>query len=204
MMGARLVATLGEAGPICSRRRDERRGLAQIRLAQVHHGAGRRLRELFLCRGFAPGRGAAKARLAPARSSARLLDRRAPAVERPVAPLCRSGRQGGQLTRSCSRRRRINPQHATFLNVAYGSSFDGDDTQVSAVMFIPASRPGPRPWRWWSIAAHRGGRFCGLSPPATKPPSVSASRCSRAISSAASRAPAPATCSARPRLLAGC
>src|SRR3979411_2416343 len=29
---------------------------------------------------------------------------------------------------------RLNPQHATFLNVAYGSSFDADDTHVGAML----------------------------------------------------------------------
>jgi 2-methylcitrate dehydratase PrpD len=35
----------------------------------------------------------------------------------------------------------INPQHATFLNVAYGSSFDGDDTHVGAML-----HPGVAAW----------------------------------------------------------
>jgi 2-methylcitrate dehydratase PrpD len=35
----------------------------------------------------------------------------------------------------------INPQHATFLNVAYGSSFDGDDTHVGAML-----HPGVAVW----------------------------------------------------------
>src|SRR3977135_2219584 len=29
---------------------------------------------------------------------------------------------------------RLNPQHATFLNVAFGSSFDADDTPVGAML----------------------------------------------------------------------
>ena len=35
----------------------------------------------------------------------------------------------------------INPQHATFLNVAYGSSFDADDTHVGAML-----HPGVAVW----------------------------------------------------------
>src|SRR5499427_10203824 len=37
--------------------------------------------------------------------------------------------------------RTLNPQHATFLNVAYGSSFDGDDTHVGAML-----HPGVAVW----------------------------------------------------------
>ena len=35
----------------------------------------------------------------------------------------------------------LNPQHATFLNVSYGSSFDGDDTHVGAML-----HPGIAAW----------------------------------------------------------
>ena len=35
----------------------------------------------------------------------------------------------------------LNPQHATFLNVAYGSSFDADDTHVGAML-----HPGVAAW----------------------------------------------------------
>ena len=35
----------------------------------------------------------------------------------------------------------INAQHATFLNVTYGSSFDGDDTHVGAML-----HPGVAVW----------------------------------------------------------
>jgi 2-methylcitrate dehydratase PrpD len=35
----------------------------------------------------------------------------------------------------------VNPQHATFLNVAYGSSFDADDTHVGAML-----HPGVAAW----------------------------------------------------------
>ena len=35
----------------------------------------------------------------------------------------------------------VNPQHATFLNVTYGSSFDGDDTHVGAML-----HPGVAAW----------------------------------------------------------
>src|SRR5207237_713064 len=35
----------------------------------------------------------------------------------------------------------LNPQHATFLNVAFGSSFDGDDTHVGAML-----HPGVAVW----------------------------------------------------------
>ena len=36
---------------------------------------------------------------------------------------------------------RLNPQHATFLNVAFGSSFDADDTHVGAML-----HPGVAVW----------------------------------------------------------
>src|SRR5436190_7087322 len=36
---------------------------------------------------------------------------------------------------------KLNPQHATFMNVAYGSSFDGDDTHVGAML-----HPGVAVW----------------------------------------------------------
>src|SRR3954451_18895724 len=36
---------------------------------------------------------------------------------------------------------RLNPQHATFMNVTYGSSFDGDDTHVGAML-----HPGVAVW----------------------------------------------------------
>src|SRR5450755_5066439 len=46
----------------------------------------------------------------------------------------------------------INPQHATFLNVAYGSSFDGDDTHVGAML-----HPGVAAWSSaLAIAEHTG------------------------------------------------
>src|SRR5260370_12281855 len=37
----------------------------------------------------------------------------------------------------------VNPQHATFLNVTFGSSFDADDTHVAPILHpaIPASSP---------------------------------------------------------------
>src|SRR5260221_461513 len=35
----------------------------------------------------------------------------------------------------------LNPQHATFMNVAFGSSFDGDDTHVGAML-----HPGVAVW----------------------------------------------------------
>src|SRR5258708_25767891 len=35
----------------------------------------------------------------------------------------------------------FNPQHATFLNVAFGSSFDADDTHVGAML-----HPGVAAW----------------------------------------------------------
>ena len=41
----------------------------------------------------------------------------------------------------CSRRETVNPQHATFLNVTFGSSFDGDDTHVGAML-----HPGVAAW----------------------------------------------------------
>src|ERR1700716_4180184 len=36
---------------------------------------------------------------------------------------------------------RLNPQHATFMNVAFGSSFDADDTHVGAML-----HPGVAAW----------------------------------------------------------
>ena len=46
----------------------------------------------------------------------------------------------------------FNPQHATFLNVAYGSSFDGDDTHVGAML-----HPGVAAWSSaLAIAEHTG------------------------------------------------
>src|ERR1700688_174076 len=46
----------------------------------------------------------------------------------------------------------FNPQHATFLNVAYGSSFDGDDTHVGAML-----HPGVAVWSAaLAIAEHTG------------------------------------------------
>jgi 2-methylcitrate dehydratase PrpD len=46
----------------------------------------------------------------------------------------------------------LNPQHATFLNVAYGSSFDGDDTHVGAML-----HPGVAVWSAaLAVAEHTG------------------------------------------------
>src|ERR1700694_3080296 len=46
----------------------------------------------------------------------------------------------------------LNPQHATFLNVAFGSSFDGDDTHVGAML-----HPGVAAWAAaLAIAEHAG------------------------------------------------
>ena len=41
-----------------------------------------------------------------------------------------TGRQAPAPRTCCSRPKRLNPQHATFLNVTFGSSFDADDTHV--------------------------------------------------------------------------
>ena len=41
----------------------------------------------------------------------------------------------------CIRRDTLNPQHATFLNVTFGSSFDADDTHVGAML-----HPGIAAW----------------------------------------------------------
>src|SRR5258706_10606579 len=47
---------------------------------------------------------------------------------------------------------RLNPQHATFLNVAYGSSFDADDTHVGAML-----HPGVAAWAaTLAVAQHTG------------------------------------------------
>jgi 2-methylcitrate dehydratase PrpD len=46
----------------------------------------------------------------------------------------------------------FNPQHATFLNVAFGSSFDGDDTHVGAML-----HPGVAVWSAaLAVAQHTG------------------------------------------------
>src|SRR5262245_31450330 len=46
----------------------------------------------------------------------------------------------------------VNPQHATFLNVTFGSSFDGDDTHVGAML-----HPGVAAWSAaLAIAGHVG------------------------------------------------
>src|SRR6266849_7554750 len=52
----------------------------------------------------------------------------------------------------------LNPQHATFLNVAFGSSFDGDDTHVGAML-----HPGIAAWS----AALAVGEHTGASGPDT-------------------------------------
>src|SRR5215468_12131883 len=51
---------------------------------------------------------------------------------------------------------RLNPQHATFLNVTFGSSFDGDDTHVGAML-----HPGVAAWS----AALAVGEHAGASGP---------------------------------------
>ena len=51
---------------------------------------------------------------------------------------------------------RLNPQHATFLNVAFGSSFDADDTHVGAML-----HPGVAVWS----AALAVGEHVGASGP---------------------------------------
>ena len=125
-----------QAAPTCSRPRsdDYRYGRTQ-----ADPGA-RRLRGQSRSRDAA-GRGAAEARVAAARLSARLLDRRAAAVERLGAQLCRRWSAAPAPRTSCSRRERLNPQHATFLNVTFGSSFDADDTHVGAML-----HPGVAVW----------------------------------------------------------
>ena len=50
----------------------------------------------------------------------------------------------------------VNPQHATFLNVTFGSSFDGDDTHVGAML-----HPGVAAWS----AALAVGEHAGASGP---------------------------------------
>jgi 2-methylcitrate dehydratase PrpD len=50
----------------------------------------------------------------------------------------------------------VNPQHATFLNVTFGSSFDGDDTHVGAML-----HPGIAAWS----AALAVGEHTGASGP---------------------------------------
>jgi 2-methylcitrate dehydratase PrpD len=47
---------------------------------------------------------------------------------------------------------RLNPQHATFLNVAYGSSFDADDTHVGAML-----HPGVAAWAAALASAEHAG-----------------------------------------------
>src|SRR3984893_3330924 len=51
---------------------------------------------------------------------------------------------------------RLNPQHATFLNVTFGSSFDADDTHVGAML-----HPGVAVWS----AALAVGEHVGASGP---------------------------------------
>ena len=47
----------------------------------------------------------------------------------------------------------VNPQHATFLNVTFGSSFDADDTHVGAML-----HPGVATWAAaLAVAEHTGG-----------------------------------------------
>jgi 2-methylcitrate dehydratase PrpD len=46
----------------------------------------------------------------------------------------------------------LNPQHATFLNVAHGSSFDGDDTHVGAML-----HPGVAAWAAALACAEHSG-----------------------------------------------
>jgi 2-methylcitrate dehydratase PrpD len=46
----------------------------------------------------------------------------------------------------------LNPQHATFLNVAFGSSFDGDDTHVGAML-----HPGVAAWSAALASAEHAG-----------------------------------------------
>jgi 2-methylcitrate dehydratase PrpD len=54
---------------------------------------------------------------------------------------------------------RLNPQHATFLNVAFGSSFDGDDTHVGAML-----HPGVAVWSAaLATAEHLGAEHLGAS-----------------------------------------
>src|ERR1700730_10155186 len=51
----------------------------------------------------------------------------------------------------------LNPQHATFLSVAHGSSFDGDDTHVGAML-----HPGVAAWAAaLACAEHAGGVASG-------------------------------------------
>jgi 2-methylcitrate dehydratase PrpD len=48
----------------------------------------------------------------------------------------------------------MNPQHTTFLNVAYGASFDGDDTHVGAML-----HPGVAVWSSALAVAEHTGAF---------------------------------------------
>src|SRR5262249_24088645 len=47
---------------------------------------------------------------------------------------------------------RLNPQHATFVNVAFGSSFDADDTHVGAML-----HPGVASWAAALACAQESG-----------------------------------------------
>src|SRR5262249_50730675 len=95
----------------------------------------------------------------------------------------------------------LNPQHATFMNVTFGSSFDADDT-TSGRCCIRARRCGRPRWRRLSTSVNPDRRCWLRSWRVTRRSSGSASRCSPPISGAASRAPEPVTCSGRlrPRL----
>ncbi len=97
----------------------------------------------------------------------------------------------------------LNPQHATFMNVTFGSSFDADDTHVGAML-----HPGVAAWS----AALATAEHVGASGPEVLAAVVGGlrddhphrpCRCSPGISSAASRAPAPAMRSARRQPPAG-
>src|SRR3977135_3542776 len=60
------------------------------------------------------------------------------------------GRPGASHVLYCSQM--LNPQHATFMNVTFGSSFDGDDTHVGAML-----HPGVASWAAaLAVAEHAG------------------------------------------------
>src|SRR5262249_44714242 len=88
----------------------------------------------------AAGRSTAEARLALARLPSRLLDRaRLPWSDWAPGYVGLVGKEGAaHVLFSASR---LNPQHATFMNVTFGSSFDANDTHVGAML-----HPGVAVW----------------------------------------------------------
>ena len=153
--------------------------------------------------GAAAGRRAAQARLAAARSSARLLDRRAAAVEPMGARLCRRGGEAGRiacavLARHAQSAARDLPERHLRVELRCRRHPCRRDAASRHRRLVGGAGDGRACRRIRARRAGGGGRRLRGDDPGR------ACRCSPAISSAASRAPAPATCSAPPRPPAGC